>query len=177
VAAVAILILASCGSTELSLTEYAEQANHLIQSVDGRLDTAAADLYAQPASIERTQEYLALRVAGYEELVAGFGALNPPERISDLHQHMMGILTDQLAAERERLDLAATMGSIDEIDRIWESPASEAIRAIEQEAIALCVAAQDVMDATQMGETFEGTAWMSRDVAEVVTTAFGCPSE
>jgi hypothetical protein len=63
-----------------------------------------------------------------------------------------------------------------DLDQVWEGPATQAIREIERDAIELCIAAQQAIDATEDREAFEDTPWIPRGMAEVVTAAYGCPS-
>ncbi len=171
------VVVAACSSGELSLSDYAERADALIEEVDGRLDVAVTEIADQPDRVNATLEYFALRVESYEELVDGFAALTPPERITDLHARIMDVFSRQLDAERERIAVGTGVTTVDDLDELWNGPTAQKIWAIEQEAIEICITAQQVMDATATGKSFQDVPWMPREAAEVVTIAFDCPPQ
>jgi len=175
VAIAVALVAASCGAGELSLTEYAEETSALIYRVDARIDVVAAQLFGDAQTVEGVQGYLEMRVDGFQELLEGFEALSPPDRAAELHEWVVRLLTDQLAAEKSRYEVANAVRSVEDLDLVWGGPESAAVQLLEQESIDLCHAAQQTMDDTQIGEGFEDMPWMPRDVAEVVSISFGCP--
>jgi hypothetical protein len=160
----------------MTLSEYSNEAAALIERVDSRLDERHAQFVTAPPSVEGTQAYLADRVAGYHELVDGVDALDPPEQVAELHAALQEILGTLLAAEQARASFAATVVSTDSLHQVWEGPESQAIRAAELQAITLCYAAQDQVDATEQREDFGDVPWMPAELKEVVRVSFDCPA-
>jgi hypothetical protein len=176
-ASIAVALIASaCSGGGLTLTEYAQQTETLIRGIDDRLDQAAEDLASKAPSVESTRDYLELRVVEYRRLIEDLTDLEPPDQVAELHHRFLDILARQLAAERQRVDVAEAVEDVADLDQVWEGPATQAIREIERDAIELCIAAQQAIDATEDREAFEGTPWIPREMAEVVTAAYGCPS-
>jgi len=174
IAAVALAV-SSCGSGALSITEYAEETAALIHRVDARVDEAAVRLLGDPPTVEGMQEFLEIRVEGFDELLGELEALAPPERAAELHEWVVRLIGDQLDAESALSEAAGAVGSLEDLDAVLRGPEAGEVQRLEQESIALCHAAQQAMDDTQTGEAFEDIPWMPRDVAEVVSVSFGCP--
>jgi hypothetical protein len=70
---------------------------------------------------------------------------------------------------------AKTVVSIEDLDQVWEGPEAQAVRAAEMQAIELCYAAQDQIDATEDREAFGDTPWIPSQLKEVVRVSFNCP--
>jgi len=172
---VLVLVLVACSGDSLTMSEYSDEVAGLIQRVDGRLDAHAEELFSGDPSVEATHAYLDDRVAGYKEMVAVTGAIDPPDEVVDLHTALTAILATLLEAEEARATFAASVDSVDNLDLIWEGPQSQAVRAAELEAIVLCYAAQERFDATEEREDLSDIPWIPPAMKEIVRTAFGCP--
>jgi hypothetical protein len=172
---VLVVSLVACGGSSLTLAGYADEADLLVTRVDSRLDAEAAEFFSQAPTVEGTRLYLASRVAGYTEFVAGFRDLDPPEEAEDVHEAFLEILRDLLAAEEARAQRAASLQTVDEIDQIWTGTENETVRALEQKAIELCTAAQSQFDATQERQVFTDNYWVPPELKDVVQVALDCP--
>jgi hypothetical protein len=169
------LLFSACGGGSLSLSEYSDSVATLIARVDGRLDAHAERLAAAQPDVEATQAFFDDRVVGYHELVDGLEVLEPPEEAAELHATLQEIMASLLTAEEARAVFAETVSSVEEIDQMWEGPEAQAVRAAELEAIDLCYAAQDQVDATEDREAFGDTPWIPSQLKEVVRVSFNCP--
>lgn len=170
-----VVVLAACGRGALSLPEYSHEVDVLLATVDSRLDAHAAELATAPPDVERTRVYLADRVAGYEELRDGLAGIDPPDQIADLHSELRHLVEKLLAAEEARSAFAARIESVDDLDLVWEGPEAQLVTAAQREAIQLCYAAQEFVDATEAREDLADLPWIPEELKEVVRVAFGCP--
>ncbi len=170
-----VALLAACGESGLSLSEYADEADRLVNQVDGRLDAEAAAHFAQEPTVEGTRRYLSVRVDEYAEFLEGLENLDPPEEAQSLHEAFVEIVSGLLVAEEARADRAAAIDSVDEIDHVWTGAESGAVLALEQKAIALCNAAQSQFDATEDREPFTGNYWVPAELKDIVQVALDCP--
>lgn len=176
---VATLLIAvamvGCGGGSLSLSEYSHEVDALLTKVDSRLDEHAAELFAAPLDVALTRVYLADRVAGYEELIDGLEAMDPPDQMADLHSSLRELTERLLAAEAARAAFAETIESVDDLDLVWDGPQARAVTASESEAIQLCYAAQKFVDGTDARDEFVDLPWIPLELKEVVRVAFDCP--
>ena len=167
--------LTGCGGDQLSLSEYSTEVAELVQEFDARLDAEAQEYFSGPPDVEAAQEYVRIRVAGYRDVVERTNAIDPPETVQELHATFREIMGKLLIAEEARAAFAETVTSTDELDLVWEGPEVRAIRAVEEEAIVLCYAAQSRFDATEQREALEDIPWMPSELKEVVRVALDCP--
>lgn len=168
------LVLVACGGT-LTLSEYSNEVAALVEALDSRLDAEAGEYFSGPPSVEGLREYLAIRVDGYRDAVAGLDAIDPPEQVADLHTTFAEIMGNLLVAEEARAAFAGTVDSVEELPSVWEGPASETVLVAEREAIVLCHAAQAQFDATEQREALTGVPWMPPELKEAVNVALDCP--
>jgi hypothetical protein len=63
------------------------------------------------------------------------------------------------------------------IDAIWETPEGVAARAADDQAIALCRAAEAEINSTEERSAFEDVPWIPPEMKEIVRVAFGCDAE
>lgn len=171
----AVLAMAGCGGGSLTLSEYSTEVASRVETLDSSLDAKAEEYLSGPPSVEGAQEYLAARVAGYRATVDGINALDPPDQVTDLHTTLQVILGKILAAEEERRAFADTVESVADFDEVWEGRQAQTIRAAEEEAIVLCVAAQTRFDDTEQREGLGEVPWMPAELKEVVNVALDCP--
>jgi hypothetical protein len=170
-----VLVVAGCGGGPLSLSEYSSEVTALIETLDGRLDAEAEEYFSQPPSIEGLQAYLEIRVDGYRRAVDGLDAIQPSQEVEQLHATFAQIMGDLLVAEEARADFADTITSVDDLQPVWDGPASQAVTAAEDKAIVLCYAAQSTFDATQERDLLSEVPWMPADLKDVINVALNCP--
>lgn len=174
IAAVCALALAAVAcSSELSLTEYGEQVESLVDDMNNTLDRLDAEAEAAP-SLEATRRYIQERVKARNTFVEGFGAIDPPEDAMELHDAALGImgrLADAEAALAARVyELETDVG----MASIWLTPEGIAARRADAAAIELCLSAQSEFDRTEMRKELGDVPWVPPAMKEVVLVTFGC---
>ena len=168
------LLFSACGGGSLSLSEYSEEVAELLRRVDSRLDAQAEQLLASPPDVAATQALVDDIVAGAHEIVDGIDALEPPEEVAELHAALLEILVPLLSAQEAWAAFAKTVTTIEELDQVWEGPEAQAVQAAGLEAVDLCYAAQDHIDATRDREALEDVPWIPVELKEVVRVSFNC---
>jgi hypothetical protein len=168
------LLFSACGGGSLSLSEYSDEGAALFRRVDARLDAHAEQLLASPPDVAATQAFLDEMVVGYHELVDGIDVLEPPEEVAELHAALQEILASLLSAHEAWAAFAKTVLTIEELDQVWEGPEAQAVQAARLEAVDLCYAAQDHIDATRDREALEDVPWIPAELKEVVRVSFNC---
>jgi len=168
-------VVAACSSSS-SLTDFAEDLERLVSTMNDGLDDADASLGDEP-SLEVMRAYVADRLELRNDFLDAFGALDPPEEISDLYATALDIIVRLTAAESELADFVMEADTAEEARTVWDSPAGDAARAIDVESIAICDAAQASVDATQDRDSFSDTPWIPPEMKEVIEVTFGCHAE
>ncbi len=82
-----------------------------------------------------------------------------------------------MAAEQAVFEQASVITDLGEIGRLWETPAGQAARIADVQAIAIYQAAEAAINSTQDRQQFLGMPWVPTELQEVVSVAFGCTAE
>ena len=172
-----VLVVVSCGGGGLTLAEYAEQTEGLVTAMNGRIDALDVELRAEDPTVESTQNYFNQKLAARHEFLDGFQVLEPSEEVAEMHTAALDIVTRLTAAEEALAQWAEGVESIDELSRIWDTPEGLAMQAVDEEAIAICQAAQAQADSTADREALADFPWISPELQEVVVVFFGCTAE
>lgn len=172
---VLVLTIAACGGG-LSMREYAEEIESLAGTMNVRIDELDAEIEQNP-SLEALKSYYRERVASRYAFAEGLESLEAPDDATELHTAALGVFTrladaEALLAERV-YELTAPIG----LDSIWLSPQGVAARAVDQEAVALCLSAQSDFDKTQLREELGDVPWVPPEMKEVIVVTFGCVAE
>ena len=168
------LVAAACGAGTLTLTEYAESVEELVAEMAADFAAIDAEWLSEAPTIERALEYWDARLGIRHEFLDSVEELVPPERVLGQHNAALDVFTRITAADEA---LARSVAAWDTIEEHWQwvdTPEGRAADAILAEVYAFCRSSQEEYDATQKGEAFEETPWLSGDI-EVVKVAFGCP--
>jgi hypothetical protein len=128
-------------------------------------------------SVEEAQRAWAQRIAARERLVAAMSALEPPESAAELHEAARDILGRLTEAEAAMGLLATEYDSMSELAQIWGTPEGLAARAVDQDAIAICQAAQARFDETTDREVLEDVSWVTAEMKDIIDVVFGCTAE
>jgi hypothetical protein len=171
------LVVASCGGGELTLTEYAREVEGLATNVSFTIDDLEAEWESAVPTVESTQAYLNARVAARQEFLEGFGALVPPEEVTELHTAALDIFVRLTAAEIAWAERAEDIEATDELSLLWDGSEALALQAVDEEAIAICQAAQAQFDSTADREVFADFPWIPPELREVIRIFFGCTEE
>ncbi|MCP3935573.1 MAG: hypothetical protein GY708_09410 [Actinomycetia bacterium] len=170
------LLAPGCGDGELTLGEYAEQLEEVVTTMNQRISDLDADLESEPLTIEGTQRYFEEKIAARDELLEGFRAIEPPEEAAEMHAAALDIVTKLADAERALAQQADEIETVDELSELWDTQASLAVDAVDEQARAFCAAAQAQFDSSaDRAAAFEGQPWIPPELKEVVQVFFGCP--
>jgi outer membrane murein-binding lipoprotein Lpp len=166
------VLLASCSSAA-SVTEYAEELEEFVSTMNARLDQLDAELGATD-DLEPAKAYAVERVEARADFLSSLRGLDPPDEIVELHLVAIGIIERLLAAESALADRVLAMDSTDGLESIWRTPEGVAARSADAEAIELCLAAQSEFDDTSDRAKLSNVPWIPPELKEVVVVAFGC---
>ena len=168
--ACAVFVIAACGGGTLSLTEYSERFQAMAQVMLDEFDVLEAQ-WASATTVEEGMDVLNRAVAVRTDLQNGLTDLNPPEAFADIHDDLVGLLGQILAAQEAWAIRADTAGSLDELQT-----SSEALAYwnLDAEVLPLCLELQSKLDATAEREIFADVPWIPGEMKEVVELVVGC---
>jgi hypothetical protein len=175
--ALVVAALAACGGGPLTLSEYAGEAERLVERMVVQFDALDESWESQPPSLEGAREYWDGRLAIRAELLDGVRALDPPEAVAAQHAAALDIFTRFKETDEALAARVATMDEITEHRQWLDTPEGEASLALLDEVYAFCRASQAEYDATQDRQGLEDVPWLPSEMTEVVSVAFGCPEE
>lgn len=176
VAVILVLATVGCGGGP-TLTEYAEAGETLIVTMNRELDDLDAGLESTDPTPEGLQAYFEAKSAARHAFLDAFEDLEPPDDAVDMHGVALNLITELTNAEEALAQWVADLENPDELSMLWDTPEAQAMEAIDQEAIALCQAAQAELDATADREVFVDYPWISPELQEVVSVFLGCTEE
>ncbi len=87
------------------------------------------------------------RVAAREELVAEIRALDPPESAAEMDKVAVDSLS-RLAAAEAAIAVHARAETITHLGEVWDTTEGLVARAVDEEAVAICEAAQAFFEGT-----------------------------
>lgn len=170
-----IVALAACGGGNLSVSEYAAEAERLVAEMEGGFTRLDAEWESGTPSPERAADYWEGRLAVRREFLQGVQALHPPEAVADQHAAALDVFDRMTTADEA---LASRVETFEEITDHWQwvdTPEGRAADAILEEVFAFCRASQADYDATQERAPLQDVPWIPSEMSEVVSVAFGCP--
>jgi len=176
------LLLWGCGGGEMSLTEYVEQLNAIVDRARQQYETLVASpqgavLVAEGAQLtDFTPQDLEVafeRVKEIEvEVQEATEALEPPEQIADLHDFFFDFDDDSFTAAQDAL--AARAGTAVDWEELSQSPEMAAYRAALAEDKQTCTRIEAELDTTEERGVFADTPWMPGELKEIVEVGLGC---
>jgi hypothetical protein len=169
------LLATCCGGGSPSLAEYAEEGEELTTTVIAQIATLDAEWETQEPTLEGAREYWDRRVAVRVEFLEGIQELDPPDGLVELHETALDLFSRLVDAEEALAARVAAFESPTGPDGWWDTPEGRAARAVDEEAIAICQAAQASFDATQERQVLSDVPWVPSEMRESVRVAFGCP--
>lgn len=167
------LALGACGGHETTLTEYAENIEDLVVTMNLQLD-GLEEILNGSVSLEDVHEYVTERMELRNGFIDALRELEPPDRLRDFHEQALDVITRLVDAEQLVADGALASDNVAEASAMWETEAGRAARAADEEAIEICKAAQETFDATEENAIAEGVPWIPNEMKEVVRVAFLC---
>jgi outer membrane murein-binding lipoprotein Lpp len=175
VTVVLCLVLQAC-SSEASLTDYADQLEGLVTTMNARLDALDAEVEGTQ-DLDQVKGYARERVEARSDFIDGLRSLDPPEEVAELHTAALEIMSRLTKAESVLAERVQGMETSAGIDSIWDTPEGVAARAADEQAVALCRAAEAEINSTEERSTFEDVPWIPAEMKEIVRVAFGCDAE
>ncbi len=171
------LLAAGCGGDEMSLGEYAVEVEAMVHRMNDRLDELILESESRVPTIDGVAAHYEARAATRLEFFEGMVELEPPGEAADLHEAAISIVKQLADAEMALARRAGQAMMVYELADLMETPEGEAFLAIDEQAVALCRAAQAEMDATEAREMFGDTPWVPAELSEVVLVALKCTAE
>jgi hypothetical protein len=173
---IAIAILASSCTSEISLPEYAKEVEALVTTMNARLDELDTE-FSDAENLDDIKEYARERVEARTVFLSGMRELDAPEADVDLHTEAISIMGRVVESESALSDMVQDLDSVSDVDSIWDTPEGVAARAADERAVVLCEAAQETLDSTDSGSELEGVPWIPPEMKRIVRVAFGCHAE
>jgi len=174
-AACLTLTVIACGGGSLTMTEYAAESEVIAADVIGRIAAADAAWESQPPTPERAKAYWEARLAARHDFMDAVHALDPPGEFADFHNAAVEVYGKVTAAEEALAARSAEYETFTDHGQWWDTPEGRAARALDDEGIAICQAAQAEFDATAQRDEFSDAPWIPPELKEVVRAALGCP--
>jgi hypothetical protein len=176
-----VLVVAACGGGEMSLTEYVEQLNAIVNRARQQYEVLVASrqgavLVAEGSQLtDFTPQDLQAAFERVSEIAVEVGestdAIEPPEQIADLH-NLWFDFQGEFASAHEAL--AARAGTAADWEELSESPEMAAYRAALAADKQVCTDIQAQLDATEERGVFADVPWIPGELKEVVEAALGC---
>lgn len=167
-------MLVACGGGP-SLSEYAEEGEELTATLLEGLEALDATFTSQDPTVESVQEYWTGRLALRTEFLEGIQRLEPPQGLVELHERALDIFSRVVDTETALAARVTTLATPTDPSQWWDAPEGRAVLAVDEEAIAICHAAQAGFDATQEREVLSDVPWVPSEMRDSVRVAFGCP--
>lgn len=177
------LVLAGCGGgSELSLTEYVDQLNVIVNQARQEYEVLVASpqggvLVADGADLAsftpRDLQAAFDRVREIEARVdEATGAIDPPDPVATLHHLFFDFDSDFISAQEALAVRAATASDWQELSDSPEMVAYRIALAVDKQA---CIDAQSEVNAIgNQREVFADTPWIPGELKELFEVALGC---
>ena len=177
------LVLAGCGGgSELSLTEYVDQLNVIVDQARQEYEALVASprggvLIADGADLEGfTPQDLPFAFDRVREIEAGVdeatAAIDPPEPVAELHHLFFDFDSEFIAAQEALTVRAGTAGDWQELSDSAEMAAYRTALAADKQA---CIDDQSEVNALgEHREVFADTPWIPGELKELFEVALGC---
>jgi hypothetical protein len=171
------LVMSGCGGGDLTLAEYAEEAEALLTTMIKRIDDLDAERESGAPTVESTKAYFIERMAARHGFLDEFKALEPPEEAVEMHAMGLDMITQLTASEDALAQHAYEIETADDLSSLWETAEAQTAGAADDEAVAFCEEAQSQFDATAERQTLADFPWIPPELREVVVVFIGCSEE
>jgi hypothetical protein len=168
------LFVAACGGGSLSLSEYNVQGAALVTVMEQRIFTLDAEWDSQAQTVERARSYWDRRLEARVEALEGLQALDPPDKIAELHETGLDLFSRLTDAEKALAVRVASFETVTERDQWWDTTEGRAARAVDEEIDAFCHVFQAVYDATIERVILSDVPWVPSEMKEIVQIDIGC---
>ncbi len=177
---VATVVVGGCGGGEMSMAEYVERFNDIVQTANQQYGEFAASpqgrvLVAEgeeigdftPQDLQAGLERIGMIEGAVLEAAA---AIEPPERVAEFHSFYFALSPFTDAREA----LAARAGTAADWEELSATPEMAAYRVAIAEDKARCIEFAATMDATGDGGAFGDMPWVPSELTEAVDAVLGC---
>lgn len=166
------LVLVSCGSSDLSMSEYGDRLESIRMTYAPRAEAAWVEFLELPDPTMQDLKALADReVAIRIEIEESIRALDAPEEMDEFNK----LLADWTA---EMSEAGAALAARAEVsggwDELLESSEYRAFSAALTGGIGVCNDFQAKLDATKARGIFADTPWMPGELKDVADAVIGC---
>lgn len=173
-AAICSVLLASCGSGDVTLTEYIGEVEVLTNAMYGQLDRVTTEVTSASVTVEDIQVAYAQAAVAFRQFSDGLQTLEPPPEVAETHHAALGMAAKLAGAGEAFAARADLIAGEQELDQLFTSPEGQALQAAQGEIVAFCQARQAEFDATADREGLSDAPWIPAEMKEVVLVAFGC---
>jgi hypothetical protein len=177
-----IVVAGGCGGGEMSLTEYVERLNAIVDGASQQYEVLVASpqgavLVAEGAQLTdfTPQDLQAAFVRLKEiemEVQEATEAIEPPEQIADLHNFFFDFDDDSFISAQDAL--AARAGTAADWQELSESPEMAAYRAALAADKETCTDIEAELNATAERGVFADVPWIPGELKEIVEVVLGC---
>ena len=169
---VLIALLAACGDSSLSFSEYGDRLNKIRFTYEPQAEAAWIEYMQLSEPTMKDLETLFDRDAAVRiEMEDAFSSIAPPDAIADLHPLLVEWLTNVRKAGEALAVRAGTVSNWDEFS------SSAEYREYESALIGgsgVCNEFQAQLDRTAARGVFADTPWIPSDLKEVADAVIGC---
>jgi len=176
------LLTSGCGGGELSLPEYVEELNAIVDRARQQYEA----LIATPQGAVLVAEGAQLANFTPQDLQAAFEqlktvelevqeateAMEPPEQIADLHNFFFDFDDDSFVSAQDVL--AARAGTAADWEELSATPEMAAYRTALAADKETCNDFEAELDATEQRGVFDETPWIPGELKELVALVIGC---
>ena len=148
-----------------------------VADVDRAIAALDVETSSQPLTLEIARNYWSSKADSRRELIAGLEAIEPPEEAAEMHESAIGVVSRLAAADESVAELVETMETDQELTRLAQSPEFLANETVDEDAVAMCQAAQAELDTSSDEGIIADTPWIPSGLHETVIVVFGCTKE
>lgn len=168
------LFLSACGGGDMSLAEYADEVEDIVADMRSRI-VATDDALTQPiTSIAITERIWRERASARQEFLDAFATIEPPDEAEPLHAAATDIVRRLSDAEAAIADQVRDYDEPSQLTNLGPTPAFRTFIAVNDEATAVCLAAQGMFDDTKRREVLRDVPWLTSELKTVIEIVFDC---
>ena len=153
-----VVVLAACGGGPMSETEYVDSLNALVVSAGSDLEGSlvAYEQISDP-TLEEFVGFVERQLLVEYEVRDKFEAFDPPDSIDDVNQIMVDALVRIIAAAEGLVDVADTVGTLEEIE---QTPEFAEYQRVNTDVDSMCPDVQAEFDALSNRPVID-TPWLA----------------
>jgi hypothetical protein len=176
------LLITACGGSEITMTEYVDSLNAIVDQARQQYEELAASAESGVLVAERDElvefaprdlQVALVRVRQIEASVdEATSAIDPPEQIAELHNFFFDFDSEFISAQEA---LAVRAGTAVDWNELSNTPEMAAYRMALGEDKQSCIDAQAHVNAIgEQGEDFADTPWIPTELKEIFEVVLGC---